>query len=41
MMMKLKRGGGGGISGGVDGSMQVKKGAFNSPGQSSRKKKNI
>ena len=39
-MMKMKRGGGG-ISGGVDGSMQVKKGAFNSPGQSSRKKKNI
>ena len=40
-MMKMKRGGGGGISGGVDGSMQVKKVAFNSPGQSSRKKKNI
>ena len=40
-MMKMKRGGGSGISGGVDGNMQIKKGAFNSPGQSSRKKKNI
>lgn len=40
--MKMKRGGrGGGISREVDSSMQLKKAAFNSPGQNSRKKKNI